>query len=168
MERPTSVTVFGILNIVFAAFGFFGIIGSIVMFFVMDPAMNPMTKIMQDHPAYASWLKLMIPVGFVVAGALLAAGIGLLRMKNWARQLSIGYGIYAIISGLVGTVINYEVLLRPMLEQAAQQSGPAAAGAIGGAIGGTIGGFLGLIYPVLLIIFMTRPKVVAAIRAPAF
>jgi hypothetical protein len=32
MQRPTSVTVFGILNIVFAVFGFCGVLGIVAVF----------------------------------------------------------------------------------------------------------------------------------------
>jgi hypothetical protein len=98
---------------------------------------------------------------------LLAAGIGLLHLKPWARILSMAYAIYAILFGILGMVVNFIFMIQPMLEQARQQQGPEAAGAIGGAVGGTIGGCFGLIYPVLLLIFMTRPKVVAAFRPPA-
>ena len=58
--------------------------------------------------------------------------------------------------GMVGMVVNYFLLMRPLLEQAQQMHGPAAAAAIGGAVGGTIGGCFGLIYPILLLVFMTR------------
>jgi hypothetical protein len=95
---------------------------------------------------------------------LLIAGIGLLLMKSWARTLSIIYAIYALVAGVLGLVVNFMFLVRPMLERAGQQHGPEAAGALGGAIGGTFGGCLGLVYPILLLIFMTRPKLVAAFQ----
>jgi len=167
MQRPTSVTVFGILNIVFAAFGVFGLIASIALFYLPADSHNPVIKLIHENPAYALWLKICIPLGVLSCAALLAAGIGLLYLKPWARILSIAYAIYAIVFGIVGMVINFIVMVQPLLEQARQQPGPEAAGAIGGAIGGTIGGCFGLIYPVLLLIFMTRPKVVAAFRPSA-
>ena len=164
MQRPTSVTVFGILNIVFAALAILGLIGSIALFFMPVDSNNPVIKIIHKNAAYAAWLKISIPLGLLSCSALLAAGIGLLRLKSWARTLSIVYAIYAIVFGILGTVVNFFFIIRPMLEQARQQHGPEAAGAIGGAIGGTIGGCFGLIYPVLLLIFMLRPNVVAAFR----
>jgi len=95
---------------------------------------------------------------------LLAAGIGLMMLKPWARLVSIGYAIYAIVFGIVGMVINFFFLVRPMIEHAQQQSGPEAAVAIGGAVGGTIGGCFGLIYPIVLLIFMFRANVVGAFK----
>ena len=164
MQRPTSVTVFGVLNIVFAALGIFGLIGSIILFLIPVGSNNPVIKIMHENPAYAAWLKICIPLGLLRCAALLAAGIGLLRLKSWARILSIVYAIYAVVFDILAVVINFFFIIQPMLEQARQQHGPEAVGAIGGAIGGTIGGCFGLIYPVLLLIFMLRPNVVAAFR----
>ena len=162
MQRPTTVTVFGILNIVFAVFGLFGILASLAMFKLAEGTGNPVFKIMHDNPAFAAWMKLSIPLGVLSSAALLAGGIGLLMMKPWARKLSIGYSLYAMVMGLVGMVFSYLWMVRPMMEQAAQKQGPEAAGAIGGAVGGLVGGCFSLAYPVLLLIFMTRPKVVAA------
>jgi hypothetical protein len=166
MQRPTSVTVFGILNIVFAAFGLLGLIFSIILFFLPADTNNPVIKLIHESPAYAAWLKICIPLGLLSCAALLAAGIGLLYLKPWARVLSMAYAIYAIVFGIVGMVINYIFMVQPMIEQACQQQGPEAAGAMGAAIGGSIGGCFGLIYPVLLFIFMLRPTVVAAFRPP--
>jgi len=162
MQRPTSVTVFGILNIVFAVFGVIGMFVSVFLFLPQANTNNPVVQIIQSSPAYATWLKLSLVLGAVVCVALLAAGIGLLKVRPWARTLSILYGIYAIVMGIVGMVVNYFFLVQPMLEQARQKTGPEAAGAIGGTIGGSIGGCFGLIYPILLLIFMTRANVVAA------
>jgi len=169
MRRPTSVNVFGILNIVFACYGVIGIIASIALFYSAAGSNNPVVKIMQESPTYSAFLKLSIPLGILSSLTLLASGIGLLLLKGWARYLSIGYAIYAIIFGLVGAVMNFVYLMRPMLEQASHQQGPEAAGAIGGAIGGTVGGCFALIYPILLLIFMFRSNVVAAFQpAPTY
>ena len=167
MQRPTSVTVFGVLNIIFAAFSVFGLIASIALFFMPANSGNPVIRIMRESPAYATWLKICIPLGVLSCVALLAAGIGLLCLKSWARTLSIAYAIYAIAFGILGIAVNFMFLLRPLLDQARQQHGPEAAGALGAVIGGTIGGCFGLIYPVLLLIFVLRPKVAAAFYPPA-
>lgn len=166
MQRPTSVTVFGILNIVFAVFGAFGLVVTLAMFSLQTDLNNPVIRLIHENPTYAAWMKFSVLLSMPGLLVLLTAGIGLLRMKSWARILSIIYAIYAIIAGIAGMVANFFFMVRPLLEQAQQQQGPEAAAAIGGAIGGGIGGCLGLIYPVLLLIFMTRPKVMAAFRPP--
>jgi hypothetical protein len=169
MQRPTSVTVFGILNIVFAVFGFLGVIANVFLMFVKPNAFgpNPAVKMIEDNANWAAWMKLSIPLGMLSCGLLLAAGIGLLMLKEWGRKLSLVYGIYAIVMALVNMAVSYVFLIRPLMEQAARQKGPEAAGAIGGAIGGGIGGCIALVYPVLLLIFMTRSNVKAAFLGSA-
>jgi hypothetical protein len=164
MQRPTAVTVFGVLNIVFAVLGAIGVAASLMLFGSQAGAENPIVQLIHDNPTYALWMKFSASAGLVVCVLLMAAGIGLLMLKPWARGLSIFYGIYAIVMGIVGTAVNYFYLVQPIIERAQQKQGPEAAAAIGGAIGGTIGGCVGLIYPVLLLVFMTRPKIVAAFR----
>jgi len=146
--------------------GVIGLFASIALFFAPADSNNPVIKIMHENPAYAAWLKFCIPLGLLACAALLAAGIGLLCLKSWARKLSIAYAIYAILFGILGMVINFFFLVRPMIEQAQQKSGTEAAGAIGAAVGGSFGGCIGLIYPVLLLIFMLSPKVAAAFQPP--
>ena len=140
-----------------------------VMLFMPSAAAanNPVVQIIQSSPAYAAWMKISVALGVVVVVALLAAGIGLLNLKPWARTLSIVYAIYAIIMTLTGDVINYFFLIQPMLQKAHSEQGPEAAGAIGGAIGGLFGGCIGMIYPILLLIYMTRPHVIAAFNQSA-
>ncbi len=166
-NRPASINVFGILNIVFALWGAVGLLASAVLLFASPDFNNPVIKIMHENPVYATWVKISFLLGVPSCAVLAASGIGLLLLKPWARVLSIIYAVYAIVLGILGTVVNAIFLLLPMLHQAQEQSGPAAAGAIGGAIGGTLGGCLGVIYPVLLLIFMTRPKIAAAFSASA-
>jgi len=169
MQRPTSVTVFGILNIGFGVLGIFSLLGTMLVFAMLkDTTNNPMLQLIHNNPGYTAWMHLCVVIGVAARAVLLAAGIGLLKLKPWARTVSIGYGMYEIVMVLVSAVVSYIFLVQPMLEQAHMKQGPEAAGAaIGGAIGGMIGSCFGLIYPVLLLIFMMRANVVAAFRSPA-
>jgi hypothetical protein len=158
MKRPTAVTVFGILNIIFAAFGILGSLSSVMLFTVAaantpNSANNPIVQLVHE---------ISIVLGMLGSVALLAAGIGLLQLKPWARKFSIGYAIYAMIMIVVGSVLNYFWLVLPMLQKAHLEQGPQAAAAVGGAIGATVGGCFGIIYPILLLIFMFRANVIAA------
>jgi hypothetical protein len=141
-QRPISVTIFGTLNI---GFGFFDLFVTLFSIFVL-PRMNmatPMLKQMNDN----QWTKVTLPLDGIAAVVLLAAGIGLLLSQNWARIASIIAGIYSILSCMVGGILSLN-------------NGPSGIMMIVSLIV-TIGS---LVYPVLLIIFMTRPKVVAALK----
>jgi len=148
-ERPAAVTVFGILNIVFGALGLLSMPCAVFVMLVMP------VKIMNPSRAAKAWLVFSHLVGFVVTILLVVVGIGLLKLKAWARKWAIGYGWFAIVWGVIGIIIN--IIL--MTSGAYGYSHDAAQTAIGGTIGGTVGGLFGLIYPILLIVFMHKPNV---------
>ncbi len=168
--RPISVTVFGILNLVFAALGLCGLGFSIITFMISQNSNmpNPVMEMMRTNQFYMSYMYAVMLLGLVFTVVLVVAGIGLLRFKPYGRTLSIIYSVYSIVICIVGTAVNYFALVAPLLNDAQKIPNAAMrAGAIGGAIGGMVGGLLGLIYPVLLLVFMYRRNVMQALRAEA-
>jgi len=169
MERPTIVSAFGILNIAFAA-------GRLVKLLLYIPIHaravahhgSTLTRTLQENPYYALWSKCAVPLGFLSIVLLLVAGIGLLRMEPWARKLSIVYGVYAILATVASTVVNIVFVVQPLLSRASVTRGAYALPvALGGEIGTILAGLIALVYPVLLIVTMTRPHIAAAFRPPA-
>lgn len=178
MQRPTSLTVFGILNIVFALLGFCGIAvtlaGPVIQKAAEKAAADAGQQANEDpgqkiQKAIAANQDLQL-LGQIQAGlggiasiVLLIAGIGLLKMQPFGRTLSIGYAIYDILSKIVFMVINL-ILMMPVFETV-QQEAPEAAGALGGLVmgGSACGLIFTLIYPIVLLIFMMRSKVRDAI-----
>jgi hypothetical protein len=166
-QRPTSVTVFGILNIIFGSLGILCTPFALMVLFVTPPPgqgqnPNPAIELMKD-PGYRTITVVMSGLGIVASAVLLASGIGLLRLRPWGRALAIGYAFYALAAALVNMVVSYVYLIAPMMEAAQKNNNPQSTGAaVGGTIGGLIGSVGSLIYPVLLLVFMTRPRVVRA------
>jgi len=160
---PLSVKVFGILNLVFAVWGLLGLGISVAMMVASRSGFfpsNPAYEAMDDSVVLAVYTYVMTAVGFVAVVVLAAAGVGLLKGQNFGRVLSIGYAVYAIVSGVLGMLVNGLFLFPAMFNQ-----GNASTATITGAVVGTvIGGLIGLIYPVLLLVFMTRSNVVEALR----
>jgi len=169
MRRPTSVTVLGILNVVFAAWGLMGIAFYIAMMF-MPPALNannPVLDLMRQNAGYAMYANISMVLGGVLTLVLCLAGIGLLMLRPWGRLLSIAYAVFAIISVIVNTAVNYYFLLAPMMDkQAALPPGPEKMAAMGGIMGMVLGTCVGPVYPVVLLVFMYRANVRAAFRTP--
>jgi hypothetical protein len=150
-QRPISVTIFGILNIGFGVFQLMALLVTVLVFSPATVPLNPIMKQMRDLLAGGAWSKITAPFDGMAALALIAAGIGLLRLQNWARLVSIGCGIYGIASDVVGAAFMLKHVLREQgLFLIVMLVAILAILAIG------------LAYPVLLLIFMTRPKVVAA------
>ena len=81
--RPTSVTVFGILNIVF------GGLGLLCMPVALLPIFLPaeMQQGTQLGPGMKAYLGVTLVIGFFCNILLVATGIGLLNLKRWARQV---------------------------------------------------------------------------------
>ena len=87
---------------------------------------------------------------------LIAAGIGLLKLREWARKASIAYGIYGVVVSLVGAYIQLSYVM-PILEELLETAASiekisivSAVGAIYFAMCWTI------LYPILVLIFMNR------------
>jgi hypothetical protein len=168
-SRPASATVFGILNLVFAGLGLcgvcFGLIPLLGLMQMPNQPPNPVFELMEENEAYKMFTFVTMGLGFIATCVLGIAGIGLLKMQAWGRQLSIVYAVYAILAAIVGFIANWFWLIGPLMERANQMGpGPEQAAAIGGAIGGTVGGCFGVIYPIILLIFMMRPSFAQAFR----
>ena len=169
MNRPTSATVFGILNILFSVLGFLGTAYSAFVYLAAsDPinaAVNPFDAL-ELSPLMATWLKAATILGFFANVVLLAAGVGLLMMRGWGRMLSLVYAVYAIVGTVIGMAMNWFFIVVPALNSMDDGRGPGPV-LIGAAIGGVLGGCVSLIYPALLWYFMTRPRLVAAFAGQA-
>lgn len=152
--RPTSVTAFGILNIIFGGLGLLCTPVALLPFFL--PA--KMQAGAEMGPGMKAYLLVSIVIGFFANILLVSTGIGLLNLKRWARQWSCYYGWFAIVMGVVGITIT--ILMSASNLQGATEE--RMAGEIGGLIGGMCGGIIGLIYPIFLIVYMRRPNVIEA------
>jgi hypothetical protein len=166
-ERPASVTVFAILSIIFGIWGVLGMIWSIIVFSGAIPALNKdnfALEIFQKNRVYMAFMVVSMILGSIAAIVLIVCGAALMKLRDWARRILIGYGIYAIGAGILGTVMNWIFVFKPMMAQFEGAKGPEKYGAIGGMIGGMVGGVIGLIFPALLIVFMMRREAIEACR----
>lgn len=164
MNRPTAVTVFAVLNLAFGILGVCSAPASIIaMRFSPTPEQSPYAAVDFSGP-FGPWFQASVVLSFVLSIALIAAGFGLLQLAPWARKLSIYYAVAAIALAIVGGVINVFVIRDFMARSAAT---PGEAGAAMGYVMGSLGSCMGLVYPTLLLLFMTRPKVKAAFAPQA-
>jgi hypothetical protein len=157
IEKPTSVMVFGILNIVFGALGLICTPFSILMILFAGrfAAMNQ-APVMEYAPVYKMILLVSSVVGIGFSAWLLALGIGLVKMKGWGRRGSVIYSIIVIVWGIVGVALNILALHFGWMT--------VPEGGLPGYIGGMCGGVVGMVYPVLLLIFMSTSKVKRAFQ----
>ena len=138
------VAVFGILNITFAVLG---MLLSPVSIYGIIKSGESIT-----NSGYKIFLLSMNFVGFGFSVWLLVMGIGLLKMHNWARLGSIIYACVGIVLTVFETGINFLAMRLDWIivpdAQRAEFNVSICVGLIGG-----------LVYPVLLLIFMQTAKV---------
>jgi hypothetical protein len=179
-ERPSAVLVVAILQICFGSLGLLGNLccgglqlagGS--MAFAPPPgaqALPDVDAIMRAKlPHYAAMQYGGLALGLIAGTVMLVGGIGLLRMRPWARWLSIGYACYNIVSSIIGFIFTLTVTLPAMREVLAEPLPQQAFSAMSMAEAMTTlilyGSLVLLVYPIALLIVMFLPHVREPFRA---
>jgi ABC-type sulfate transport system permease component len=153
-----STLIFGILNIGFALMKLVAPLVYMAVASLKLPG-NAGLAALRSDPVFAAWTKFSMCVGVAMGLALLAFGIGLLLLKNWARIGSMVYSVIDIIFVLVGSVVGLSFTQHVMQQV---QGAPPAFMAGFAVICSVIGVVIGLVYPALLLFFMTRANVIEA------
>ncbi len=162
-QRPISVTVFGILNIGYALWKIVGLLLERVAMRLNLPGNSALAALRSD-PVYRTWSQFSVVVVVVFGIALIASGIGLLLMQNWARITAIVYSALEMLFVLAGAVFSQRVIMQAMTSQV--HGAEAGVVTLVTQISMIVGIVIALAYPVLLLIFMTRPKIIESFRVP--
>ncbi|HMC66536.1 MAG TPA: hypothetical protein VKI65_16495 [Gemmataceae bacterium] len=175
-QRPTVVLVMAILNFVFGGLGFFWVIcaglGLLVVVSLAKNAPPPpgggrnpladLSEMFNSIPGFIPYTIIASILGLIVDIVLIVAGIGLLKMKPWARWTCVAYGFYGIVASLGGLVYTLTVV-NPAMAQWQQKQAAGAGGNTGfnNAVS-HVSAMLGMAYAVALLIVMFLPNVSAA------
>jgi hypothetical protein len=163
--QPTAgLKAMGAIQIIFGALGFFSAPLTLLMRNLAghDPVSRRIQEVTWEG-GFGMWMRFALFVQTLIAVTLLASGVGVLKLRPWARTSSMVYAIAACVMNVVGQIANFMVLI-PELQRIADEhprSPAAQGGAIGGMVGGVLGGILGLALPVITLVVMTRPSVKA-------
>jgi hypothetical protein len=166
-QRPPAVSVLAILNIVFGVLALLCLPFALISqsFQNLTPS-NPVMEAMKN-PTWHAWTMLSAVLGIFAAIAEIAGGIGMLGLKPWGRRVSVGFGIYSLAVGVINLLLFVVILVGPILAILRQTQDPAVSGgAVGGLAGGVMGGVMGMLYPGILLFFLTRPEIKAAFDSP--
>jgi fumarate reductase subunit D len=188
-ERPTSITVLSILNIIFGSLGTLlyccGGAGILFMLSMLnsagsDPQVQELKTMWQtlenNIPGWNAFLIGSMVAALITSVILLLSGIGLLNMKNWGRMLGLTYAVLAIIVQLGSIGYNMAVVNPAMakLQTELQQKGgnmpgggnPMAGNSMTNTASQIIGSVFGLALAVANLIILLQPGVIAAFYAP--
>ena len=175
MKRPTSVTVFGILNIVFAVIGMCGVAVTAAQPAIQQAVeqaakadgqevqQDPVQKLLAAAPKVRLIANISTGSGVVVSLVLLISGVALLLMRPWGRTLSIVYAVYDIISKIALSALSFW-FIQSALEGQEEVPAEIPVGTLQGIFAFSFGCSLifGLVYPIVLLIFMFRTTVTEA------
>jgi hypothetical protein len=191
-KRPNAVTGVAIFQIVFGVLSLLSIpyllwiqLGGGTMFFVggnfpgaaeQQQFQDDFNNALQNAPYYQTiqWVELV--VSLVVGTVMIVGGLGLMKMRVWARWLTIGYACFSIVNTLLGFFYNLFYLIpavEAFLAQERQKPKPPPGLAFTLSIMGpmmTVVTFLTLliiVYPIVLLIVLFRPHVREAFRGQA-
>lgn len=166
--RPTILTVAAVICIVFGIIGILGSLPSLVGIHGNDPV----TQAMMADTVVQSNLKTLALVNAIAGSVLLAAGIGLLKCREWARKATLGWSIYSIFASIAGTYFTLVHMMpamqKGMQEQLKTMGESAASTAKIAMMAATGGAFMGLVFSIglaiALMVMVTRAPVKAACR----
>lgn len=181
MSRPTPITVLGIINIVWGVLTLLSSLLGIATLFAMPYFVNLMASMppptrggpapgspspaamfsMWKDPTYLACLSATHGLHLIGGAILLAAGIGLLRMRNWGRVGSLVYAGWAFMSIVASQVISWTIFMpitnRMMKSMGGPGMPPISMTTSITIISMIIGIGLSLAYPIVLTVYMTRP-----------
>jgi len=170
MQRPAVLTVLGILNLLVALAGIVGDLRTLLAEVPQHgpaPAPPAAAQAVPTAGQQTVFLVLML-LGLAATIALAAAGIGLLRKRPWGRKLSLGYASYALLAAPLTLALQYCWVFAPVTQRAAELSprfGQVVRAEMTTQMAVAVAAALfGLIYPVVLLWCLSRPRVVAALR----
>ncbi len=134
------------------------------------PGPNEIMKFYNENvPGYQAFTIGAIVVSLLLDGMLLAAGIGLLNMRPWARGLSLVYAPISIVNRVFAFIYQL-VFVTPATEKLYAQN-PVLAGmssfmTITTGVGLVVN-LLFIIYPITVLVILLMPSTAAAFRVQA-
>lgn len=191
-KRPTSVLVIAILHFVFGGIALaFGLCGGAFQVAGGNQAFQPagvggqqakeqqqlqedLQKALEEKvPAGKAVQYGNLGVDLLLSAMMIVSAIGLLKVLSWGRSLSIVYAVLSIIHKVFAAVYAFaftipatnEVVEKFLAKQNLGEQGRMLGRIVEiTAIGAVIFALLTAIYPIIVLIVMFRPKVVAAFR----
>jgi len=158
--RPTAVTVIAVLIIIYAALSLVALPINIMQMIGAAKATGPTAAMMQaPGMALLSWIS--VPLNGLSSVLWIAAGIGLLQLREWARKLTIGLLVYAIVMQMVSAVVAVPAVSGMMTSGAFGPAPPLPPGTMTLIIGAGVVFWLLILtgIAVLFMVLLTRPNV---------
>jgi hypothetical protein len=161
------VTVLAIIGIIWGALMLLGsLINAVQLAGVSFGPENPIAKAMHDDRTLLTWSIIGVPVALTQGILLLFGSIQSLSLKRLGRSFLIAFAWFAIVFTILSAIISATVVM-PRMNQIVQNSNLDALTKSMFSVGKTIGlvfSFVWLIFPALILYYMSRPHVKEAFQ----
>ena len=170
--EPQPVKIFGIMHLVFGAYGIFNVVIAIAFmvfgnFFLKFLPQTP--EMAAQAAAQDEMTRRLMPLSIAttvltiaVTALIIIAGIALLKKRRSGLKWSNRYAISSIIMKILLTILTITFTF-PATKEMMQSHSPSGAHAVGVEIGmmfGTlVGVLLPIIYPIVALILLNRPAI---------
>ncbi len=185
--RPTAITVIAVLQFVFGGIGLLSFCGDVVQAVAGNKLFTPsfgapqaqqQQELQQSMERFIEEILLgpkavRIGSNLTLSLVMIISGIGLLKLQSWGRMLSILYALLSILDKVF--MAGYTALVSiPATQEFVK---PIAARGLEGqsmalvmqvlVVAMVVVSVLSMTYPIIVLIIMFRPKIVAAFRGEA-
>lgn len=162
--RPTSVTVLAIIAIVFGSISVLATLCSLFPYLGVQFTPNPVIDATRKDPFLLGYNVASLLLGMVLGAVLLAGGISSLSLRPIGRRLMMGYAVVYLVISIPSTILSLAVIVPRLLDHVQNLgSNPQMKTIITySAYGGAAMALVFLIWPILILYFMTRPHVKSA------
>jgi hypothetical protein len=177
-ERPTSVLVMAILNLIFGGLGLVciccgaaGLLGFSALAGAAPGMPDIIGAIKKEIPSYVAVVSTELVLSFILTCALVASGVGLLSMQSWARWTAVAWAVLVIPLNIAETAYQL-VVVQPAMERVnrellsktpgARPTNPPASNPVMENATTFCSGGLNIVYAIALLIVMFLPDVSAA------
>ena len=150
-RRSGGIIAFGVLAILFAGIALFQ---GIPLLIGMIQKSSQWTMVINVTPLPLSYFRVSVIIGIIISSLLLISGIGLLKIKNWARKLVLGISVVIILRNLVSLIIGLTIPANPIWIT------PRGKGTLVFAM------FVGSIFYILILWYFNRSMVKAQFQKP--
>ncbi len=110
-RRSGGIIAFGVVAILFAGIGLFQ---GMPLLIGMIQKSSRWTTSINATPLPLSYFRASVIIGIIISSLLLISGIGLLKLKSWARKLVLGISVIIILRSLVSLIIGLTMPANPV------------------------------------------------------
>src|SRR5262245_4610023 len=97
VERPTVVTVFAVIGIIFGSMGFLCTPLALFPYYVQLPKPDPVIDAVKNDSILFGAMIAGLAMNWLLSALVLVGSIGALGLKDWARQILIGSAVMTMI-----------------------------------------------------------------------